>query len=130
VPPKYATEAGKGTASFGDSFKEKRHPKENSQPSWPEKYGITDIDGRVLPSLRTQHGAPNLGADQLPWVLFRPPDPLIVEFVEVADLALLIRRIPYMTGVLGLEAALNLRNVVAILIDNPCEIADLGRIAP
>ena len=59
VPPKYATEAGKGTSSFGDSFKEKRDDlKENSQPSWPKKYGITDIDGRVLPSLRTQRGAP------------------------------------------------------------------------
>jgi hypothetical protein len=41
------------------SFKEKRdNVKENSQPSWPKKYGITDIDGRVLPSLRTQRGVP------------------------------------------------------------------------
>jgi hypothetical protein len=32
VPPKYATGAGKGTSSFGDSFKEKRdNVKENSQ---------------------------------------------------------------------------------------------------
>jgi hypothetical protein len=59
VPPKYATGARKGTSSFGDSFKEKRgNVKENSQPSWPKKYGSTDIDGRVLPSLRMQRGAP------------------------------------------------------------------------
>jgi hypothetical protein len=138
---KYATGAGKGTSRFGDSFKEKRdNVKENSAELAQEiRHHRHWRAGAPVAAQAARR--PNLGAylagnkDVLPSsinprALFGPPDPLIVEFVEVADLALLIGRIPYMAGVLGREAALNLRNVVAILIDNPCEIANLGRIAP